>query len=128
MPWIALDESAAQTAPIVTTGGPKTNVGATLQTLQADLIRIMANRSDVTGSAALQTKWINQGYRWLCSMVGSLPQLNSSWTIVLTGNQPFYKTPVTPEGFESIAAIKRVGVIDTSNYVQGGVPLDPIDE
>lgn len=126
MPWIALDLSAAQAAPVVTTGAPKTSVGATLQTLQADLIRILANRSDVVSSVALQTKWINEGYRHLCTML-DLPQLHASWSLTLTGDQPFYRLPIVAAGYEAIAAIQRVGVIDTANYLQGGIPLMPID-
>lgn len=127
MPWIALDPATAQAAPVVMTGAPKTSVGATLQVLQADLIRVTANRADVVNNVALQTRWINEGYRHLCSML-DLPQLHASWSLDTVVDQPLYKLPIVAAGFESVAAIHRVGTVDTTNYFQGGTPLDPIDE
>lgn len=120
MPYIVLDPTTAQAAPVTTAGNPLTSVGETLASFQANLLEDLQGRTDV--SATRTKRWVNKGYRRLASMV-DVKELNSSLGLTLVADQPFYLLPT------AVAWIKRIVVEDPDNYYyRGGDEWEMIDE
>lgn len=121
MPYIVLDESTAEVAPAVTIGAPLTSVGMTLADMVAELAPELGNRTDVIDTSTRLPLWINWAYRNVASML-TLKELFGSFPLTTVDAQPFYLLPV------SVAWIKRINLIDTTNFLAGGRELEMIDE
>jgi hypothetical protein len=121
MPYIVLDESTAQAAPAVTIGAPLTSVGMTLLDFINELAPEIGNRTDVTMANARMKLWINWAYRNVASML-TIKELFGSFALATVDTQPFYAMPF------SVAWIKRLALIDSTNFLMGGRQMEMIDE
>jgi len=126
MPWLPFDPAAAAAAQVVTLGAPRTSIGMTLATLRARLIRGLGGRSDVADDQAQLDEWINEGYRYLCSMV-QLPETKLSYALPVVATEESYLLPVDADGFCVVAAIRHLSIQDAFTYPGGGTPIDFID-
>lgn len=121
MPYIVLDETIAQAAPVVTIGNPLTSVGMTLSDFQTEIAAEIGSRGDVLANSPRLLLWINWAYRNVASMV-TLKELFGSFAIATVDEQPFYALP------SQVAWIKRVSVNDSVNFLAGGRELEMTDE
>jgi hypothetical protein len=121
MPYITLDESTAEAAPVVTIGAPLTSVGMTFDDFLTELYSELGARTDVTAASDRLKMWTNWAYRNVCGMV-TLKELFGSFALATVDDQPLYQLP------RQVAWIKRVSLIDTTNFLAGGRELEMIDE
>lgn len=126
MPWLPFDPATAVPPQVVMLGAPKLSVGLTLGVLRARLIRGLGNRSDVATDLEQLDEWINEGYRYLCSMV-LLPETALSYALPIVGGSSAYMLPIDTDGHCVVAAIKQISIQDTATYPGGGSPIDFID-
>lgn len=119
MPYTVLNPATAATAPSTTVGNPLTSVGETLATFQAELLVMLGNRADATPSR--MTSWINKAYTNLAAML-DIKELEGSVALSLVVDQPFYLIPTV------VSYIKRLSIVDTTNYAEGGREMEMIDE
>lgn len=119
MPFIALDPSVAEAAPVTTLGEPKVNYGLTLAALSAELSKMLGRRDDVD-SDRLEL-YVNLGYVDLVTSIES-GEANGSMILDLLADQSLYLLP------ESVAAILEASIIDEDEPVEyGGRPIMKID-
>lgn len=121
MPYIVLDESLAETAESVTIGAPLTSVGMTFADFKTELAAELGSRTDVTTASTRLALWINWAYRNVAAML-TIKELQGSFAQPVIDDQPFYALPV------QVAWIRRVSVIDDTNFLAGGRELEMIDE
>lgn len=124
MPYDVLDPSLAVAAPTTTWGNPLTSIGETLETIRAELVARLQNRTDITNGTADYTrmdKCINQAYRNLCAML-DLKELQGSVALTTVASKNFYLIPLT------VAWITKLSLADSTDYFyRGGTPLEKID-
>jgi hypothetical protein len=107
MPYIVLDPSAAQAAPVTTIGAPATAGNAyTLAELYDELMLRLGDRTDVTLTRA--TRWINSAIADIASGL-NLPKLKGGTSFVTTANQSLYLLP------ENIKTIELVSLADSND-------------
>lgn len=119
MPYQRLDPTTAAAAPAVTLGAPLSNQEETLGSLREELSLLMGQRDDVTPDRF--DRWINDAYRTLASML-DIEELDVSFSFSTVADQPFYLLP--PE----LSVPRRVSLIDTVNFLEGGQELELSDE
>lgn len=121
MPYIALDESTAEDAPAVTIGAPLTSVGMTFGEMLAELDAELGSRTDVDNTSVRLKLWVNWAYRNVASML-TVKELMGSFSLTTVADQPFYLLPT------SIAWLKRLSIIDATDFLAGGQEMEMIDE
>lgn len=119
MPYIVLDPSTAATAPVVTIGAPLTSVGDTLLDFRTELDLELGRRGDVTSTDL--NLWINKAYRRLAGML-TIKEIFGSFALATVSAQPFYSLPI------QVSWIRKVSLIDTTNFLAGGRELEQTDE
>lgn len=107
MPYIALDPTAAQIAPVIGAGAPLVDTGATLGSMRTELIQSLGNRTDIPSSRI--DFWINQGYLDLASSL-KIETLFGSFMLNTVAGQPLYRLPT------AVASTRMVSVIDETSY------------
>lgn len=120
MPYIVLDESLAQAAPVTTIGAPKTGLAQqkTLQAMRNELAQGLAGRDDV--DAAWLNARINEGYTDLCTSL-DLDMLRASIGLDLVVDQPMYLLPYV------VYSTLGVAIMDDEYAVYEGRPLHKTD-
>jgi hypothetical protein len=110
MPFITLDPTSAQPAPITTIGDPLTNEGETLSSLRDEL------KKDIVRDIEPQrlNRWINLGYLHVAAML-TTSEMQGSIAIPTIVDQPLYLLP------RSVAWITQLPLSDPSLYpIVGG--------
>lgn len=110
MPFITLDPSLAQPAPVTTIGAPLTNEGETLASLRTELLKELIRDIDPVRA----NTWINTAYIHLAMML-TVSELNASLSIPTITDQPLYILP------RSVAWIRQIPLNDPALYpIVGG--------
>lgn len=121
MPYIVLDETTAEAAPVVTIGAPNTTGDMSFTEMQQELALELGSRTDVSAVSSRSKLWINMAYRGLCQML-TIKELFGSFALATVDDQPFYAMP------KQLAWIKDVSLADSTTFVAGGRKLEMIDE
>lgn len=125
MPYIVLDPTLAQAAPVVPFGPPDTlakhPAGKSLSALRTRLILELGRRDDIP--ASVWNEWINDAYQDFYVSL-DLPESRFSFPITMTIGQPMYLLPA------QVNTVREISGIDPSqtstNFTVGGA-LEKID-
>jgi hypothetical protein len=118
MPFIVLDPSAAESAPITSLGAPKTSEGDTLASMRLWLQRALGGRDDIEQD--MLDGWINDSYLDVCTSV-DIDEMKGSLAIETVAGQPLYTLPYV------VSSTQGAALID-SGLNDGGWPLGKVDK
>ena len=121
MPYIVLDPSAAEAAPVTTLGDPLVSSGETLASMRGEMVGQLGNRVDLfEGGNGRVHLYLNQSYIDLATSL-KLDELQGSIALDLVAGQSMYMLP-------SWIIFTTLGTVFVdSSHPLGGRPIEKID-